>query len=165
MYIPTDDCQNDTCCNEKQQLKNQTIENDKRIKEAKETYRKALINNLQLDLHLDELEKQQIENRYSNSADRIPIETIHLLRSLSDSVQDDNKFVQEIIKVIYEDSLHSTLSQSATENSKNTNKQSLSPIEEKIIEDIFNSRLLYSTEIVDDSRRTNLGKHIKMAIK
>lgn len=49
--ILTGDCQNDTCRTEKQQLNNQIMENEKNIKEAKERYRTALINNLKLDLH------------------------------------------------------------------------------------------------------------------
>lgn len=142
---------------------NKIIENEKNIKAAKESYRKALINNLQLDLRLDELEKQQIENRYFDFADRIPIETIHMLRNFGDTEKDDSKFVQQIIHGIYKSKLISF--QSDAEKSKNTNNEALSPNKKQMIEELFSIRLNFSTELVDDSRKTSLKKHIESAFK
>lgn len=120
---------------------------------------------MKLDLRLDELETQQIENRYFDFVDILPIETIHMLQNFGDSDQDDCKFVQEVIQGILKDKIHSLQLQSTTETFKNTKKEILSPTEMQLIEDIFNRRLQYSSQIVNDCRKVSFKKHIVWAIK
>lgn len=145
---------------DKQQLIDQIGENEKKIKGAKEKYRMALINNLQLDLRIDELERRSIENRYLDFVDKIPIETIHMLRNFGDSEEEDFKFVQQVIQGILKQNEHSL--QSATDNPKNMSK---GINEKEMIANLFNRRLQYSTESVDDSRKSSLNKHIELALK
>lgn len=67
--VSVDDCRGVTCCEELKTLEKIAAANEKKIKEAKEKYRLALIDNLRCDLTLEEFTKNKSDDQ-SKSTNR-----------------------------------------------------------------------------------------------
>lgn len=163
--LNADDCQNVDCYDEFKALEKTAADNEKNIKDAKEKYRLALIDNLRCDLALEKMAQKRIEIRYIGFTDQFPIETIHEFRAIKNAKDDDYKFVLAAIRGLHKGNLDSL--QLKFVNGQLMDKCDLiEPAKMNIIEAVYNERLKYinECELIDDSRKKLFKQHIKQAV-
>lgn len=163
--LDADDCQCEVCYDEIELLKKTIAENERKLKEAKEQYRLALIDNLRCDIALEEITQKRIKNRYIGFANDFPIETIQEFRALENAEDDDYKFVLAAIRGLHKGNLESLRLKSM--NGQMVNECDLiAPAKMQIIESAFTQRLKYINEVemVDDARKKLVEEHINRAL-
>lgn len=138
-------------------------------KELKSEYRDLLVENLKKDLLIRELKNkcEQKNQKYTNFKNVISTAALNEIKSIGDSQNDDNSFVEVILKDWYGVELkHKTLSGRSFVN-KEADQKSSSEIREKsknILMQLFNERIQNDSLDTIDARRRTLWKCIRNAI-
>lgn len=160
-----EDCQNEACRKETEDLSNEIDKHIKEIEDAKKQYLVLLVENLQKDVIIERL--REGKPRFEEFQHVFSPETLKLLLMLGNTAKEDSTFVLHAIRDLFKDNLDSLKNVSYTGRSKDESKTEMSQAVKNVLQNIFDERMLYLEEIEESKvkeRKAKLVTHIKNAI-
>lgn len=157
-------CQSVSCGKEIDELENEKAQYVKKIKEMKQKYHAALIENLKKDVIIGRLLDRK-EHCFDNFKAEFSFEALESLRKHGNSPSADSSFILTAIRDLYKGNINLLKNISFTNRSKS--KTQMSPQKRTVLQRIYDERMKYLDEIGANvkERKNKLSLHIKIAIR
>lgn len=154
-----------SCCQEEfAELEHQLDEINVKLKEKKDVYQKALVENLKKDLQIGELEKKIESSLYSEFKPYFSEYNLNRLRHTDISSKFDSKFISIAMDGLYSGNPDILSKKTVSGRSNNNKKEAVSPEKKEILENLFSKRLDKVPAKECNERSRNLNKLIKNKI-
>lgn len=134
------------------------------IKDVKQKYHLALIENLRKDVTIENLLDKKKKSMFDNFHGDFPHDALESLRVIGNTEREDSTFVLTAVRGLYSD-LSTLKNKTYSGMSKNKSKDPMTPKKLEILKTIFEKRIDNIDCDSDIKRKKLFSKHVKTAIE
>lgn len=131
------------CCQEEiTELERELNEITNKLKTRKDDYHKALIVNMKNDIKIIDLEEKIDAQSFCEFKQFFSNETLNALQRIDKSQNSDSKFISVAVDGLYNGNMDILTKKTVSGRSNKKDKEAITPEKKKILENLFNKRLI-----------------------